>query len=387
MSRRFIFMISLILVLGCANEKQLLVFEGNEALEHQKIIEDYNAPQYKWGYLNEAGQLSIADKYDDLREFNEGFAAYCKGGLWGYIDSKGNEKIPARYRTVKTYSEGIGVVQDLNGHFHLLHSNGNTIADSLRYDDISKFQEGKSVVNRGYLYGFIDKSAKVVIEPTYHSARSFVDGLAMVQIDNSFGFIDHDNHTIIPIQYDKIWYPKEEMIRFKKNGKYGYIDLSSKKEVYSGFASASNYQNDFAVVNDGNNYLLINKKGNKKPLPYNYVETGGEGKWIYSADDRFGVLDNNGEVLCLPQYDLLMRYRDGRAGFALDDAWGYLDETGSIIIPAQYPLVWDFVNGYARIIGQYGFGFINKNGTEFLPPLYMEVRDFSEGQARIQVYR
>jgi hypothetical protein len=380
-------MISLIFVLGCSNEVQLPEFIGNEALEAQKIVEDFNAPTYKWGYLNEDGQLKIEDKYDDLREFNEGFAAFCKGGLWGYMDNNGEEKIAARYRTVKTFSEGIGVVQDLNGHFHLLNPNGNSIADSLHYNDVTKFQDGKSVVNKGFLYGFIDKKGTVVIEPIYQSARSFINGLAMVQKDNKFGFIDHKNTIKIPIQYEKIWYPKEKMIRFKKDGKYGFIDLASGKEVFFGFSSATDFQKEYAVINDGNNYLLLDKKGNKKNLPFNYVDLGGEDKWIYSADSRFGFLTNSGEVLCLPQYDLLMRFRDGRAGFSIENTWGYLDETGSIIIPAKYPLVWDYTNGFARIIGRYGFGFIDKNGSEVLPPQYMEVRDFSEGLARIQVYR
>ena len=169
--------------------------------------------------------------------------------------------------------------------------------------------------------------------------------------------------------------------------KSGSVILSSKKEILSGFASATDFQHNYAIVNDGNNYILIDKSGKKKTLPYSYVDTGGDGKWIYTADAKFGFLQNDGEVLSLPQYDLLMRYREGRAGFAINDSWGYLDENGAIIVPAQYPLVWDFINGYARIIGKFGFGFIDKNGLEILPAQYMEVRDFSEGLARIQVYR
>jgi len=387
MPNRFAFMIFLIFFIGCANEEPKPIFEGNELKEYQKIVADYQAPQYKWGYLTEKGNLAIEDKYDDLREFNDGLAAMSIGGLWGYIDKKGQVVIPARYRTVKTYSEGIAITQDLNNQFYLLSKTGEVIADSLMYDDVTKFVEGKSVVNSGFLFGYIDKSGKLVIDPIYESARSFSDGIAMVQKKGKYGFIDHDNNQVIPIEYDKIWYPESGMIRYKKDGKYGFIDFSSKKEVFKGFASATDFQERKAIVNDGNNYLLLDKMGNKKQLPFTYVDVGGEGKWIYAADARFGFLNNDGSVLCLPQYDLLMRYRDGRAGFAINDVWGYLDETGTIIIPSQYPLVWDFVNGYARIIGKYGFGFIDKNGYEVLPPRYMEVRDFSEGLARIQVYR
>lgn len=387
MSYRFAFMISLIFAIGCSSEGPNPLFEGNEALEFEKIMADYKSPEYKWGFLTEVGQLAIDDKYDDLREFSDGLSAMSINGLWGYVDKSGNETIPARFRTVKTFSEGIAVTQDLNGKFHLLTRNGEVIADSLEYDDVSKFEEDKSVVNRGYLFGFIDKDGKIAIEPTYESARAFDNGIAMVKQNGKFGFIDQNNKIQIPLQYDKIWYPNSGMIRYKKDGNFGYIALESKQEVKGKFSSATDFFGNNAVVNDGNNFYLLDKKGKKTILPYSYVDVGGEDRWIYAADARFGFLNNDGSVLCLPQYDLLMRYRDGRAGFAIDDGWGYLDETGSVIIPPKYPLVWDFVNGYARIISRYGFGFIDKSGREVHEPRYMEVRDFSEGLARIQVYR
>ena len=387
MPYRFAFMISLMFVLGCKSDVPSPEFKGNEATEFEKLSADFYVPEYKWGYINEEGKLAIADQYDDLREFSDGLAAFNKAGVWGFLDRSGNEVIPARYRTVQAFTEGIAVVEDLNKRFHLLDREGQTIADSIDLDGASKFQEGLSLINKGYLYGFMNKKGEVAIEPSYLYAKSFVDGMALVQVENDFGFIDQSNNAVIPIQYEKLWYPKDNMIKFKRDGKFGFIDLNTKKEIASGFSSATNFQGDYAVVNDGNNYLLIDKNANTQILPFSHVDTGGEGKWIYNAGSKFGFLKNDGEVLCLPQYDLLMRYRDGRAGFANNDIWGYLDEKGAIIIPAQYPLVWDFVNGYARMIGRYGFGFIDKNGNQFLPPQYMEVRDFSEGLARIQVYR
>ena len=177
------------------------------------------------------------------------------------------------------------------------------------------------------------------------------------------------------------------MIRFKNDNKYGFIDYQTKKEVLKNYNSATDFQKNHAVVNDGDKYLIIDKSGISKSLPYPLVDNGGEGKWMYAVDAGFGFLNNDGSVLCPPSYDLLMRYREDRAGFAINEVWGYLDETGQIVIQPSYPLVWDFKGGYARMIGKTGFGFINKKGEDILPAAYMEVRDFSEGLARIQVYR
>ena len=379
-------MISLILLMGCAQEKPNSLFTGSEAAEYEKVLEDYEEPRFKWGYIDEDGQLIIEDVYDDLREFNEGLAAVSQKGLWGYVDKSGKEVIPPRFRTVKTISEGIAVTQDLNGHFHLINSSGKIMTDTLKFENVSGFEEGMAIVEKGYMRGFINNKGKVVIEPMYETASDFKDGRALVK-RVKYGFINQHGEEELPFVYDKLWYPSQGLARFKKDGIYGFIDMTSKKEQFTGYASASDFYGNYAVVHDGTTYLLIDKAGNQKSLPYAYVEPGGEEKWMYQADNKFGFLNNDGSVLCLPQYDLLMRYQEGRAGFSINDAWGYLDENGEVIIPLRYPLAWDFVNGYARIISRYGFGFIDRYGNEVLSPRYLEVRDFSEGLARIQVYK
>ena len=383
---RLTFMISLILLIGCTQEKPVALFNGPEAAIYDQILADYEAPDYKWGYININGQLIIKDEYDDLREFSEGLAAASKNGLWGYIDKSGNEIIPIRYRTVKTFSEGIAVAQDLLGNFHLFTAEGTLIADSLKYEDVSFFQDGKAMVENGHLFGFIDKNGDQIIAPEYEYASAFRDGIALVKRDK-YGFIDDKGNIHLPLEYDKLWYPSEGMVRFKKEGRYGFLIANTGIENLNGYNQATDFQGDYAVVNDGNNYALLDKEGNKKILPYTFLDNGGENTWMYQADGKFGFLNNDGSILCLPQYDLVMRYQEGRAGFSIDDSWGYLDEDGKMVIPAKYPLAWDFVNGYARMISRYGFGFIDKNGNDILSPRYLEVRDFSEGLARIQVYR
>jgi hypothetical protein len=387
MTKYTLFMIFLIVLLGCNSDVNEAQFGGNELIEFEKIKADFNAPEFKWGYLNKEGALVIEDKYDDLREFNEGKAAFNLNGLWGYLNKDGSIFLPARYKTVQEYSEEMAVVQDLNNKYHLIDNNGVIISDSIKYEKINKFLNGRALIKDSQRYGYIDKDGELAIDMDYEYATDFIDGLAIVTKNRKQGMIDINGSSIIPIKYDKIWPQKSGMIRYKYKGKFGYIDFSTKNEVFNSFNSATDFQDAHAVVNNGNTYLLIDKSGKTIQLPYNLVDTGGEGKWMYAINASYGFLNNDGAVLCPPNYDLVMRYRADRAGFAIDDIWGYLDESGQIIISPKYPLVWDFIDGYARMIGRTGIGFINKNGDDILPPAYMEVRDFSEGLARIQVYR
>ena len=174
---RLTFMISLILLMGCTEEKPISLFNGPEAEIYNQILADYEAPKYKWGYINTDGQLVIKDEYDDLREFSDGLAAASKNGLWGYIDKSGNEIIPIRYRRVKTFTEGIAVAQDLLGNFHLFTSTGAIVEDSLNYEDVSFFQDGNAIVEKGHLFGFIDTKGEEVIAPKYESASAFMSAI------------------------------------------------------------------------------------------------------------------------------------------------------------------------------------------------------------------
>ena len=50
--------------------------------------------------------------------------------------------------------------------------------------------------------GYIDRTGKVIIEPQFHSAFPFSEGLAALEIDGKFGFIDTAGKIAIKPQYD-----------------------------------------------------------------------------------------------------------------------------------------------------------------------------------------
>jgi len=387
MHRFVVIMISLIIIAGCADDDSAVEFVGSELTRWQEIKADWKTPQYKWGYLDKNGALAISDLYDDLREFSQGRAVSNKGGLWGVIDKKGQEVLPHRFLTISPCSEDLIVAQDLNNRFHVFDRSGILVRDSLTYDLHNAYRSGRALVGNKGRYGYVDPNGKEVIPMDFTAAGDFENGLAIVALDELWGIIDTNGSEIVPIQYQNVWHPKSGMIRVRQANKYKFIDFDTKAPIKDSYVMATDYQDDYAIVNDGDKYLIMDKKGETRPLPYSLVDHGGEGKWMYATDARFGFLNNDGTVLCPPQYDLVMRYQEDRAGYAIADAWGYLDEKGQRVIVPQYPLVWDFVDGYARMINQNGFGFMNKQGENVMPSRYMEVRDFSEGLARIQVYR
>src|SRR5690242_16990594 len=51
-------------------------------------------------------------------------------------------------------------------------------------------------------YGYIDKSAKVVISPQFDRAEPFAEGYAPVQTGNRWGYVDKTGKMVVSPQFD-----------------------------------------------------------------------------------------------------------------------------------------------------------------------------------------
>jgi len=59
------------------------------------------------GIMSKAGKVIIAPKYQSIRQFSEGLAAFCKEDKWGFVNEQGVEVIPAIYKEVGDFTEGM----------------------------------------------------------------------------------------------------------------------------------------------------------------------------------------------------------------------------------------------------------------------------------------
>ena len=72
-----------------------------------------------------------------------------------------------------------------------------------RYDDAGPFSDKRALVQENGKYGYIDRSGNMIIEPQlFEQAHSFRDGLALVKINGKYGFIDTEGRFVIDPEYD-----------------------------------------------------------------------------------------------------------------------------------------------------------------------------------------
>ena len=382
-------MIILILLQSCREEISRPVLNAKESTALDVYLSDYVSEKYKWGYLNKMGQLVIKNQFDDCRDFSEGLAAVNINGLWGYINNMGEIVVEPRFRAVYQFHEGLGLVYTFDGQYLFLDKDGTRAIDTLPYDEVHSFNSGRARVGSSRSYGYIDKFGKLVIPMRFDKAKNFAKGYATVSEAALKNVIDTTGRVVFKsaTSKDKVYGIKDGMLRFKQNKLYGFYNIETREVIKPQYKRATDFENETAAVFDGYKWGLVDKAGKVTLLPYTQIKEGGEGKWIYRTDIKYGYLKDDGTQLTMPNFDIATRYSDGMAGVEVNGLWGYVDSLGSLAIAPKFPLVWDFKEGRARMINQDGFGFIDSQGEYLIPPYYLEVRDFNEGLARVQIFR
>ena len=200
------------------------------------------------------------------------------------------------------------------------------------------------------LWGFIDVSGKMVIQPQYQSASNFSENRALVRTpepDPQILCIDSSGKTVFKLSPDWIYMAdyKEGLARLKdKNlNMYGYLDLNGNVAIPFKYSSAGAFHDGLASVEI--------KKDDK--FQYGFINKKGETVIPMDGNMKFGFSDGMAEVRVWG--------KDGRAGF------GYIDTTGKIVIEPKYRKVGSFSEGYAfvvdgeqlQIIGKDGFALAN----------------------------
>jgi hypothetical protein len=141
----------------------------------------------KWGFLDRAGKLVVPARFEGVERFAEGLAAVQENGAWGFIDPSGRHVIPPRFAYTVGFSEGLAAVKEpaapgAEPRLGYVDRSGSFVIEiDPRLTYAGSFHEGRAAVARDGLWGFIDRTGKVVVEPRYATFAVFKDGRARVR--------------------------------------------------------------------------------------------------------------------------------------------------------------------------------------------------------------
>jgi len=288
----------------------------------------------KWGYINNQGNFEIQPKYDSAMNFQSNdLAIVGMGDLFGIINSHGDYIVAPKYGSINEFCEGRSIVVDKNG-FNIINESGKLLT-SKAYSYIGSFHDGRALFSdsgkdNSYLYGYLDIDGNIAIPLKYQSANDFIDGKALVKInENQFALINLNGELLFSYKYPYVGPYGDGFLVYKEtlDGKSGYIDESGKVILPIQYPTAQAFNEGIAIVNMSdeviNKYGVIDKKGNfiLKPL-YNSVNSIGSkrlavGKAIDEkrpyVGSKYSISDTSGNFLTDFVYTNVTSYKNGLA--------------------------------------------------------------------------
>jgi hypothetical protein len=216
----------------------------------------------KYKFLDKNGN-QLTQSFDQAFQIQEGLAAVKYSGKWGYIDRTGNVVISFQYDHANSFSEGLAQVnKDSKGFF--INKIGQKVFEIAPKMSASNFSEGLARIEINDLYGFIDTTGKIVVQPEFPEAEDFTEGLARVSTQSStyYGFINKSGEISIPPKYKDANPFSEGLASIKIGEKWGFINQRGQLVIPLKFDKAYNFECGIASVEINNKQGFINKKGN-----------------------------------------------------------------------------------------------------------------------------
>jgi hypothetical protein len=176
----------------------------------------------KFGFIDAAGRLRVANRYEDIGIFKEGLAAVQILGKWGYVNVNDRIMVNPSYEQVNEFGGGCAIVKR-NGKMGLIDREGKIIL-VLRYDEIQR-TKGKFIITQNNLKGLADEKGNVHIEPRFDQLEIIDDDHILVS-HGKWGVLSGNGLNLVPMIYDQLIFVKEKGVYLAlKNSEWQSLEL------------------------------------------------------------------------------------------------------------------------------------------------------------------
>ena len=207
-------------------------------------------------YVDENGVLRRApgEQYDYLGCIRDGRIPVSKNGRWAYLDER-MQLVSEWYEEATAFCNGMAAVKQ-NGKWHIIGSENFENLSDKEYEDIV-FDELRIASRAGVIaakdeegYVLVDKKGNE-ISSHYDSIQAFSgkNSNAAVSKDGKYGLINKKGEVLLECEYEELAGGNGKLIRYRKNGLWGYMDAEGEIFTDAVFEMASD------MDSDGNAYV------------------------------------------------------------------------------------------------------------------------------------
>lgn len=249
----------------------------------------------KWGLASGAGSLVIPCMYDKISTWSGGQAVVMLDGVISAVDSDNNRVAllhaeNADFGNLATNRLGL----KLSDGWHL--ATGSFAVANTVFEDMATMSNGAIPVKKDGKWGLLDASGSEWIIPneydgivtdslgrayfqnavfvrdggsvkllvdgaqvgdTYEDARPFVDGFAAVKKNGKWGYIDVSGSVRIDFRFEDALSFGQHLAAVKVGEGWGYISRSGELVIEAVFAEAKSFFNGIAPVKTENGWQFI----------------------------------------------------------------------------------------------------------------------------------
>jgi hypothetical protein len=242
----------------------------------------------KWGYIDKAGKLVLPLRFTHAEDFSEGLAGVKDGEHGGFIDHQGRFVFDVPLDVTLGFHEGVAGVL-WKGTLAYFDRTGKKLAPPADYGPKSNsFSEGLVPISIGGQWGFMDRTGKLVIEAKFEDAENFSEGLAPVKVRSAetvwcpadaagnragstmmYGYIDKTGKMIVAAVLNSAAPFREGLAAVSKCDESYFVDKTGRTVISGGFRYASSFSGGLARIE------TLTKNG----LIEGYVDKDGKQVW------------------------------------------------------------------------------------------------------------
>lgn len=304
----------------------------------------------KYGIINIKGASIIKPKYDEIL-CDEYYTTDSKYDKSGYIVGTKTDK-GMRYG----YIDGIKRKQILKNEYNDIYRITDKIDDNNIY--LVAFKDGKA--------GVYQNKKKIINNEYEDILYDANNDLLTLQKTSKQGVSKFDGTTIIPIEYDNIFFAGE-YINAQKGDKIDIYNFDGTKENSEYISRKSVADKKYEIVSTSDDkYKIINNENNKViDDNYQYIQYLFKNYFSVTKDNKYGIIDSDGNTILDFKYNIVQLLENSNVIQIIDDKSNIelLDENLKSIIKIKDANIYTYDN-YFKVYSDDSVQYFDKSGKK-----------------------
>ena len=258
------------------------------------------------------------------------------------------------------------------------------------YRDVGIYSGTLIPVQIGELWGYANKTGKLVIDARFTQAGAYLSELAPVaEQDGSTYFIDGEGnkkHVVQNVENVRQLGIVSGTTYSAFNGNtWDFYSLENDVRLFGGYEDASGLGNGVAAVKQDGKWGLVSSSGETLVQP-RYDEVVQDEKTVVCRNERlfvreggsYRMIDAAGNPIGSQSYEAAHIFGDATyAAVKQGGKWGFVDRDGTMVIAPQYEDARSFSNGLAAVKQGGKWGFVAPDNGIAIEPQFDDARDFN----------